>query len=84
MTRNKARPAQTSLFDAFAAADFEKETAHLPETVADAIPYYRQLLDRHHNAMFAGNTDMATSIAAEAENLAIRLKRRALWLPGRR
>ncbi len=73
MTQNKAPPAQASMFDAFAAAYFERQTAHLPGTVAEAIPFYKQLLERHHAAFIAGDIDLASAIATEAENLAIRL-----------
>lgn len=35
----------------------ERETAHLPGTMAEAIPYFRVLLRQHHAAMLAGNID---------------------------
>jgi hypothetical protein len=51
----------------------EQETAHLPGTMEEAIPYYRKLLERHNDAMLAGDVPEAMSIREEAHELAIKL-----------
>ena len=52
---------------------FEQETAHLPSAMAEALPFYRILIDRHHVAMLAGDTAEAMPLREEAHNLAYRL-----------
>ena len=37
----------------------EQETAHLPGTMDAAIPFYRNLIERHHAAMLAGDVPAA-------------------------
>lgn len=56
-----------------AARLFDRETAHLPDNMATAIPFYRALLDDHHTAMMAANLDHVTALRREARNLAIKL-----------
>ncbi len=51
----------------------EQETAHIPSTMEDAIPYYRQLIERHHEAMIAGDVEKTMAIREEARDLAVRL-----------
>ena len=51
----------------------EKETAHLPGTMDEAIPYYRKLLERHNEAMLAGDIPAAMNIRDEAREIAIKL-----------
>ncbi|MCW8087720.1 hypothetical protein [Sabulicella glaciei] len=51
----------------------ERETAHLPGTMAEAIPFYRLLIRQHHAAMFAADVDAAMGLRKEAERLALRL-----------
>ena len=34
-----------------------RETAHLPGTMEEALPFFRGLLERHHAAMLAGDAD---------------------------
>ncbi|MBC7314495.1 MAG: hypothetical protein H5U11_18540 [Rhizobium sp.] len=52
---------------------FERETAHLPSTMADALPFYRLLLRQHHAAMLGGNVDETMRLRDEAHKLALRL-----------
>lgn len=51
----------------------ERETAHLPRTIEEAIPFYRLLIRQHHAAMFAADVDRAMSLRREARLLAVRL-----------
>jgi hypothetical protein len=51
----------------------ERETAHLPGTMAEAIPFYRLLIRQHHAAMFAADIDAAIGLRKEASLLALRL-----------
>jgi hypothetical protein len=50
-----------------------RETAHLPGTMADALPFFRRLLERHHAAMLAGDADTVMTLRGEARSLALRL-----------
>lgn len=52
---------------------FERETAHLPETMEDAVPFYRVLVKQHHAAMLAGDVDRVMAIRNEARLLATKL-----------
>lgn len=51
----------------------ERETAHLPATMEEAIPFYRLLIRQHHAAMLAADVEIAMKLRAEAELLAVRL-----------
>jgi hypothetical protein len=51
----------------------EQRTAHLPDTMEAAIPYYRAMLERHHAAMLVGAEKTAMAIRHEAEDLAVKL-----------
>jgi hypothetical protein len=51
----------------------EQETAHLPGTMEEAIPYYRKMLERHNEAMLAGDVPAAMEIREEARELATKL-----------
>ena len=51
----------------------EQETAHLPATMEEAIPYYRKLIERHHEAMLAGDVPTAMAIREEAHELAVKV-----------
>lgn len=44
----------------------EQETAHLPGTMEAAIPYFRKLIERHHEAMMAGDHDEVMAVRKEA------------------
>lgn len=50
-----------------------KASAHLPATMADALPYFRGLLDRHHAAMIAADIESALALRIEARDLALKL-----------
>lgn len=52
---------------------FAKATAHLPGTMAEALPFYRRMIERHHAAMVAANIDEAMSIREDAHQLAAKL-----------
>lgn len=51
----------------------EQETAHLPGTMEEAIPYYRKLIEKHHAAMISGDSAGAMKIREEAKELASKL-----------
>ena len=51
----------------------EQETAHLPSTIEEAIPYYRKLIERHNEAMLAGDVEKTMAIRGEAQDLAVKL-----------
>lgn len=55
------------------AREFERETGHLPDNYDEAIPYYRQLIDRNHAAMLAADMDESAHLHDEAHKLALRL-----------
>lgn len=55
------------------ARKFARETAHLPGTMAEGVPFYRLLLRQHHAAMLAANVDEAIRLREEAHLLAVRL-----------
>jgi hypothetical protein len=51
----------------------EQRTAHIPSTMEEAIPYYRKLIQRHHEAMMAGDVEKTMAIRGEAHDLAVKL-----------
>jgi hypothetical protein len=53
--------------------EVERETAHLPGTMAEGIPFYRLLLRQRHAAMLAADIDTAMALREEAHRLALRL-----------
>jgi hypothetical protein len=55
------------------AREIERETAHLPGSMAEAIPFYRVLLRQHHAAMLAANVEEAIRLREEAAKLALRV-----------
>lgn len=55
------------------ARKFERETAHLPDTFAEAIPFYRDLIEQNHAAMLAADVDETMRLHEEAHKLALRL-----------
>lgn len=55
------------------AREIERETAHLPSTMEEAIPFFRILLRSHHAAMLAANVDETMRLRREARRLALRL-----------
>jgi hypothetical protein len=50
-----------------------RETAHLPGTMEEAIPYFRILIRQHHAAMLAADVDEVMRLRGEADLLALRL-----------
>jgi hypothetical protein len=48
----------------------EQRTAHLPSKMEEAVPYFRQLIDRHHAAMLVGDVDGVLKLRPEARDLA--------------
>ncbi|WP_227271258.1 hypothetical protein [Roseobacter weihaiensis] len=52
---------------------FAKETAHLPETMKEAIIFHRAQIERHHAAMLATDFNAAIAIRKEAHALAKKL-----------
>ena len=51
----------------------DRETAHLPGTMAEALPFYRRMIDRHHAAMLAADIDEAMRIREDVHRLAAKL-----------
>jgi hypothetical protein len=52
---------------------FERETAHLPGRMDEALPFYRELIRRHDRAMKAAAVDETMGLREEAHKLALRL-----------
>lgn len=50
-----------------------REAAHLPGTMDEALPFYRNLIERHHAMMLAGEYDEAMKLCGEAHLLATKL-----------
>jgi hypothetical protein len=69
----KSSNAQTSMFEAFAEAEFDEKTAHMPSAIDEAIPFYRSIIDRYNTAILSGRPEVAATIEQEARDLAIRL-----------
>lgn len=51
----------------------ERESAHLPGTMEEALPFYRALIERHHAAMLAGDAAAVLGFHREAHRLAEKL-----------
>lgn len=51
----------------------EQRTAHIPSSMEEAIPFYRNLIERHHEAMMDGDVQKTMAIRGEAQDLAIKL-----------
>ena len=54
-------------------AAFETKHGHLPATMEEALPFYGELIARHHMAMLDGDLSGAMLLREEAHNLALRL-----------
>lgn len=52
---------------------FDRETAHLPDTWADALVYHREQITNHHAAMLGNDFDAAHAIRNDAYLLARKL-----------
>lgn len=55
------------------ARKFERQTAHLPGTYGEAIPFYRGLIEQNHAAMLAADVEETVRLHDEAYKLALRL-----------
>jgi hypothetical protein len=51
----------------------ERACAHLPGTMDMAVPFYRDLIERHHRAMLAGELETVMQLRDEAHLLAVKL-----------
>lgn len=47
--------------------------AHLPDTIDKALPFFRDLVDKHHAAMLDGNAARVERLRKEAHDLAYKL-----------
>ena len=56
--------------------EWERATAHLPATMAVALPFFRALLDQHHAAMLAADVDEVRRLRRDAMQLALKLNGR--------
>jgi hypothetical protein len=52
---------------------FDQQTNHLPGTMDTALSYYQSLLERHHQAMLAGNSVSTMALREDAYLLARKL-----------
>lgn len=80
MSKNEIAPGQLGFDDLLASAEadnaarkFDRETTHLPGTMDEALPYLRELLERHHAAMLAADVDQTMRLRDEADLLAKKL-----------
>lgn len=55
------------------ARKFERETAHLPDTMEEGLRFYRILLRQHHAAMLSAYVGETMRLREEARKLALRL-----------
>ena len=55
------------------ARHFERRTAHLPGTMDEALPLFRDLLARHHDAMLTADVDETMRLRGKAHDLAKKL-----------
>ena len=51
----------------------DRETGHLPGTMEEALPFFRELLSRHHERMMAADVEAVMALRGEAHRLALRL-----------
>ena len=56
-----------------AAREFDKETAHLPECFEDAVPFFRNLIQQHDQAMRGADVGTVMHLREEAHLLAKKL-----------
>ena len=52
---------------------FERAAGHLPSSMDDALPYFRDLIARHHDAMLAASVETVMALRKDAAMLARRL-----------
>lgn len=55
------------------ARELEKRNGHLPATMEDALPFFWELLEAHHEAMLGGMVEEVAFYREQARNLALRL-----------
>ncbi len=82
MSRHPFANGQLGFDDLLASADddnhrraFERETGHLPSTMEEGVPYFRTLLQRHHEAMLQGGVERVMKLREETRHLALRLNK---------
>lgn len=51
----------------------DRDSAHLPGTMDEAVPYLHALIERHHAAMLAGDAGAVLAMHSEAHDLAGKL-----------
>jgi len=80
MKTQSTNPAQMGFDSLLASADeandrhfFLKTVAHLPGAWTEAVPFYRALLESHHNAIIEGNDEEVCHLKTEAYDLAVKL-----------
>lgn len=80
MSRNNQQAEQlgfdallTSAEEANITRQQERACAHLPGTMDMAVPFYRDLIERHHRAMLAGELETVMQLREEAHLLAVKL-----------
>lgn len=61
---------QLTFMDVFEAAAEEAANAHLPSTLATALPFYREMLGRYNAAIMSADFNRAAAIDNEAHALA--------------
>src|ERR1700691_464943 len=59
----------------------DKETAHLPSTMDEAIPFYRGIIERHHQAMLNADEPETHRLRIQARKLAVKIDRDDLAIP---
>lgn len=80
MSKSIALPGQLS-FEALLAdtesanmaRQLDKEYGHLPASMEEGVPFFRDVIQRHHQAMMAGDADKVRSLREEAGKLATKL-----------
>lgn len=82
MKRYSTSPAQLCFDDLLADTDkaneqaaFEKQYGHLPATIDEALPFLRDLIEKHHAALLAADGETAMKLRDEAHKLALRLNK---------
>jgi hypothetical protein len=55
------------------ARQMDRQTAHLPGDLLEALPFYRALIERHHTAMLAGDAGLVMQLREDARALATKL-----------
>ncbi len=50
---------------------FDRETAHLPDSMEEGIALYRELVERYHAATLAADVETVMQLQRDAHNLAL-------------